>query len=158
MSSTCRPFEKALERVSNATCAKATVTLLVIIAIMVLLMVGRIIHPHHNMDPMSQRSRKLTSSTVPVTLPMDLMMLLESLCLLTILMMLIVLPRMLLLFWICLSPPREPHDSFGEGLALVSRAVSQGDYKCASPLPSTSDLGCLSPQVTKLLFLPKYVV
>jgi hypothetical protein len=32
---TCRPIEKALGRVSNATCAKATVILLVIIAIMV---------------------------------------------------------------------------------------------------------------------------
>jgi hypothetical protein len=39
----------------------------------------------------------------------------------------------------------EPHDSFGEGLAHVSGAVSQGDYKCASPLPSASDLGHLSP-------------
>jgi hypothetical protein len=27
----------------------------------------------------------------------------------------------------------------------VSGAVSQGDYKCVSPLPSTSDLGFLSP-------------
>jgi hypothetical protein len=27
----------------------------------------------------------------------------------------------------------------------VSGALSQGDYKCVSPLPSTSDLGSLSP-------------
>jgi hypothetical protein len=34
---------------------------------------------------------------------------------------------------------------FGEGRAHVSGAVSQGDYKCVSLLPSTSDLGSLSP-------------
>ncbi len=49
----CRPFEKALERVSNATCAKGMVTLLMIIAIMVLLTVGPVIHPHHIVDPTS---------------------------------------------------------------------------------------------------------
>ncbi len=105
LSLTCRPFEKALERVSNVTCAKATVTLLVIITIMVLLTVSPIVHPHHNVDPTSRRSGKLTWSTVPVTLPMGSTMPPESsLCPLTILMMPIVLPRMLLLFQILFKP------------------------------------------------------
>jgi hypothetical protein len=62
--SKCRPFEKALERVSNATCAKAMVIFLMIIEIMVILTVGPVVHPHRNVDPTSRRSRKLTSSTV----------------------------------------------------------------------------------------------
>jgi hypothetical protein len=33
----------------------------------------------------------------------------------------------------------------GEGLAHVSGAVSQGDYKCVSPLPSAFDLESLLP-------------
>jgi hypothetical protein len=72
--------------------------------VMVLLTVGPIVHPHHKVDLTSRRSGKLTSSTVSATLPMGLTMLPESLCLLTILMMPIVLPRMLLLFWILFKP------------------------------------------------------
>jgi ABC-type nickel/cobalt efflux system permease component RcnA len=67
-------------------------------------MVGPIVHPHHNVDPTSRRSGKLTSSTVSATLPMGLTMLPESPCPLTILMMLIVFWRRLLLSRILFKP------------------------------------------------------
>jgi hypothetical protein len=78
--------------------------LLATIGIMVLLTVGPIVQPHHNVDPTSRRSEKWTLSTVSATLPMGLTILPESLCPLTILMTLIVLRRRLLLSRILFKP------------------------------------------------------